>query len=84
MFKTMCWTNYYTIRYRRNNYKSNGRKFQHAEPCMQEYLFWHFSSPGHIRFLNDVSVTFIDKTEPSDPLKSERFWPETLMAIDHY
>ena len=37
--------------------------------CMQEHLFRHFSSPGHNGFLKDVSITFIDKIDPSDPLK---------------
>ena len=46
--------------------------------------FWHFSSPGHNGFLNYVSVTFIDKTDPSDPLKRENFWRETLMTMAPY
>ena len=44
------------FRYRWNNYKSNSRKFDRKEPCMQEHLYRHFSSPGHRGFLNDVSV----------------------------
>ena len=51
---------------------------------MQEHLFRHFSSPGHNCFLNDVSVTFIDKTDRSDPLKRENFWRETLMTMEPY
>ena len=47
---------------------------------MQKHLFRHFSSPGHNGFLNDVSATFIDKTDPSDHLKREDFWRETLMT----
>ena len=54
------------FRRRWNNYKSNDRKFQRLEPCMQEHLFSHFSMAGHDGFLNDVSITFIDKTDPSD------------------
>ena len=57
-----------------NNYKSNDKALQRSEPSMQEHLFWHFSSPGHNDFLNDFSVRFIHKTEPSDPLKRENFW----------
>ena len=72
------------FRHRWNNYKSNDRKFQRPEPCMQEHLFRHFSSPGHIGFLNDVSVTFTDKTDPSDPLKRENLWRETLMTMAPY
>ena len=48
---------------------------------MQEHLFQHFSSPGHNGFLNDVSVTFIEKTDPSDPLKRENFWRKLLMTM---
>ena len=50
------------FRYRWNNYKSNSRKFDRKEPYMQEHLFRHFNSLGHRGFLNDVSVTSIDKT----------------------
>ena len=35
------------FRRRWNNYKSNDRKFQILEPCMQEHLFSHFSMAGH-------------------------------------
>ena len=38
---------------------------------MQEHLYRHFSSPGHRGFLNDVSVTLIDKMDGSDPKKRE-------------
>ena len=34
------------FRYRWNNYKSNSRKFDGKESCMQEHLYRHFSSPG--------------------------------------
>ena len=72
------------FRHRWNNYKSNDRKFQRSEPCMQEHLFWHFSSPDHNGFLSDVSITFIDKTDPSDPLKRENVWRETLWTMAPY
>ena len=29
----------------------------------------------------DVSVTFIDKTDPSDPLKREDYWRSTLKTM---
>ena len=38
---------------------------------MQEHHFWHFSSPCCNGFLNYVSITFVDKTDPSYPLKQE-------------
>ena len=67
-----------TFLHRWHNYKCNDRKSQRSEPCMQEHSFRHFSSPGHNGFLSDVSVTFIDKTNPSDPLKRENYLRETL------
>ena len=51
---------------------------------MQEHLFRHFSSPGRNGFLNDVSITFIDKTDPSDPLKREDYWRRTLKTMAHF
>ena len=62
------------FRFRCNNYKDNKRKYQRSETCIQEHLFRHFSSPRHNGFLNDVSITFIYKTDPLDPLKREDFW----------
>ena len=48
---------------------------------MQEHLFRHFSKPGHNNFLNDVPITFTDKTDPSDPLKSEKCWHKALITM---
>ena len=48
---------------------------------MQEHLFRHFSSPGRSGFLNDVSITFINKTHPSDPLKREDYSRRTLKIM---
>ena len=67
--------------FRWNNYKDNNRKYERSETCMQEHLFSYFSSPGHNGFLNDVSITFIDKTDPSDPLKREDYWNRTLKTM---
>ena len=52
--------------------------------CMQEHLYRHFSSPGHRGFLNDVSVTLIDKTDGSDPKKREDYWMKTLKTMAPY
>ena len=48
---------------------------------MQQYLFNHFCTSGHCDFLEDVSLTLIDKTDPSDPLKRADYWRNTLQAI---
>ena len=47
-------------------------------------MFRHFSSAGHNGFLNDVSITFIDKTDPPDPLKHKNFWQGTFMTMAPY
>ena len=69
------------FRFRWNNYKSNDRKFQRGERCMQEHLFEHFYSEGHNGFLEDVSVTLIDKTDGRDPKKREFYWMRTLKTL---
>ena len=45
---------------------------------MQRHLYENFNLPRRSRFLNDVSVTLIDKTDPKDPTKREDFWIQTL------
>ena len=51
---------------------------------MQEHLFSHFSVVGHGGFLNDVSITFIDKTDPSDPLQRKDYRRQTLKIMVLY
>ena len=48
---------------------------------MQEHLFSHFSMAGPGGFLSDVSITFIDKTDLSDPLRREDYWRQTLKTM---
>ena len=53
---------------------------------MQEQLFRYFSSLGHNGFLNDLSMTFIDKTNSSIPLSVKIFdekhlWLWRLMGL---
>ena len=45
---------------------------------MQEHL------AGHDGFLNDVSITFIDKTHPSVSLRREDYWRQTLKEMLPY
>ena len=49
--------------------------------CMQQHLFNHFCTCGHCGFLENVSLTFIDKTDPSDPLKREDYWRSTVNTM---
>ena len=66
---------------RLNNYKYNYRKYIRKDSCIQQHLFEHFSSKGHISFLDDVSIIFINKTDPKDPNKREHYWRHTLKTI---
>ena len=45
---------------------------------MQQNLYEHFCSRNHNCLISHVSATFIDKTDPSDPLKREDYWRSTL------
>ena len=46
---------------------------------MQKHLYDHYLS-GSNDFLNMVSVTFIDKTDPSNPLEREQYWRHILQT----
>ena len=45
------------------------------------YIFEHFSEEGRHSFLEDVSITLIDKTDPSNPLQRENYWRSTLKTM---
>ena len=38
----------------------------------------------HKCFLNEASVTFIDKTDGKAPQKRERYWMRTLKTMEPY
>ena len=48
---------------------------------MQEHIFKHFNSEGHTVFLQNVSGTFIDKTDSQNPEKIENYWIQTLKTM---
>ena len=48
---------------------------------MQQNLFNHFCTSRHGAFLDDISITFIDKTDPSDLLKREDYWRRTYKTM---
>ena len=64
--------------------KVTRENFNALSHVMQKHLFRHFSSPGHFGFLNNVSVTFIDKQTLHVLLKHENIWRETLMTMAPY
>ena len=47
------------------------------------YIYLYIMA-GHNGFLNDVSITFIDKTDPTDPLRREDYWRQTLKTVVWY
>ena len=38
----------------------------------------------HTQFVNNASIIFIDKTDPTDLLKREQYWRHTLKALVPY
>ena len=64
-----------------NNYKSCWGKHTEGRSVKQKHLYEHFTEKGHEGFLQDVSIIFIDKTDPSDPLKREKCWWDTLKTL---
>ena len=51
---------------------------------MQDYLFKHFNSMGHNGFLNNVSITLIDKADGKNPKKREDHWRRTLKTYSPF
>ena len=49
------------------------KSFKKRDNCVQEHLYKHFESEGHTEFFDDVSITFIDKTDGSDPTNRENY-----------
>ena len=72
------------FRFRWNNYKCCSRKHTEGKSVKQRHLYDHFIEKDHKEFLQDVSITFIDKTDPSDPLKREKYWRDTLKTFAPY
>ena len=60
------------------------RKHSRKESCMQEHLFKHFNSMGHNGFLNNVSITLIDKTDGKNPKKRDDCWRRTLKTYSTF
>ena len=51
---------------------------------MQEHLYQHFESEGHAEFIDDVSMTLIDKTYGSNPTNRDNYWMRTLKTFAPY
>ena len=48
---------------------------------MQELIFEHFNSEGHAGFLENVSITVIDKTDSQNREKRENYLIHTLITM---
>ena len=48
---------------------------------MQPLDFEHFSSNDHNGFLEDCSITLIDKTDGSDPTRREEYWRRVMKTV---
>ena len=55
-----------------------------TEEHMQPLVFEYFSSNDHSGFLEDCSITLIDKTDGSDPTRREEYWRTVLKTITPY
>ena len=71
----------YEVGKRWNNYKSNDRKYLNRQLYFQEHIFEHFNIDGSCGFLENVTVTFTDKTDPLDLEKRENYWIQTLKTM---
>ena len=50
---------------------------------MQKYLHDHFLRQDHNGLINDVEIIFIDKRDPLDPPRIEKFWrTSTLYGLN--
>ena len=48
--------------------------------CNNIYLST-FLGEGYCRFLDEVKIVFIDKTDPKDPNRREHYWRHTLKTM---
>ena len=61
------------FRYCCNNYKDNNRKAGREVGHMLVDLFEHFTSHEHNGFLEDFTITLIDKADVADPTRREEY-----------
>ena len=69
------------FRSRWNNYKDSDRAFLRSEEIKQKFLHEHFLKYDHHDFEKDVSICLIDKTQSSDPHKSEYYLMRILKTL---
>ena len=59
----------------------NDKKFLKGQTCMQQLLLEHFASEDHCSFLEDLTTTLTDKTDPKDSSQREHYWRHTLKTM---
>ena len=72
------------FRLRWNDYKENSWKAKRGEEHMQGLVFEHFSTNDCNSFLEDCSITLIDKIDGSDPTRREGYWRRVLKTVTPY
>ena len=51
---------------------------------MQADLSGHFAFNGHNGFLEDCTITLIDKTDGADATRREEYWKRALKTVSSY
>ena len=51
---------------------------------MQADLFEHFAFNGYNGFLEDFTITLMDKTDTADPTRREEYWRRLLKTVSPY
>ena len=69
------------FRLRWNNYKSEARRFTSGKDVQQKFLHEHFAGENHNDFESDCMITIIDKSDPQDPTRRERYWIHRLKTL---
>ena len=69
------------FRKRWNNYVTCQRNASNGGSPPQLSFHLHFLGPDHNGLVNDIEISFIDKTDPSDPLKREKYWIDILETM---
>ena len=48
---------------------------------MQEHIYKHFNNESHTVFSENVSVTFVNKTDSQNSAKRKNYWIYTLKTM---
>ena len=70
--------------YHWNNHRDNNRKAERAVEHMHADLFGHFASHGNHGFLEDSTISLVDKTDVADPTRREEYWRRALKTVSSY